>query len=63
MEVATGRYQRIGLFSAIMIVFLALAAAGVWFIYQEGWGLMYEITYVVFLLIGLAVLLDKLFVR
>lgn len=63
MEVREDTYQRIGIFGVVLIGLLVGAYGGLSYIYGEGYGLIYEVSYAILLLIVLAIAFDRLFVR
>ncbi|SDK55735.1 hypothetical protein [Natronorubrum texcoconense] len=63
MAVQTIESRTVGTAGALAVGFLLLAAAGVWFILTQGWGLIFEITYLLVLVIALSLIVDRLFIR
>lgn len=63
MELYDNKRRQIQVFSAVMAAFLAAGAIGIYHLYNEGYGLIYELSYALLLLIGLAFVFDRLFVR
>ncbi|AEH38392.1 hypothetical protein Halxa_3786 [Halopiger xanaduensis SH-6] len=47
----------------LSLAFLVLAYAGVQYILEQGWGLVFEVAYLLALLIGFAIVADRLFVQ
>ncbi|AGB38904.1 hypothetical protein [Natronococcus occultus] len=56
--------SRTGSIAGIVVVsFVALAYFGVQYILAQGWGLIFEVTYLLVLLIVFAIVSDRLFIR
>ena len=52
-----------GMAGALFVAFLIVAYAGVQYILEQGWGLVFEVAYVLALLIVFAIIADRLFIR
>jgi uncharacterized membrane protein len=52
-----------GIVGALFLAFLVFAYMGVQFILEQAWGLVFEVAYLLFLLIIFAIITDYLFVR
>ncbi len=48
---------------AMLIAFVALAYFGVQYMLTQGWGLVFEVAYILVLLIVFAIVADRLFIR
>lgn len=55
--------RTVGVGGSLVVAFLVLAAVGVWYILAQGWGLIFELTYLLILSIAFAIAADRLFVR
>lgn len=55
--------RAVGIVGALAVMVLVLAYVGVQYIIEEGYGLVYEIAYVLLLLIALTIAVDRLLVR
>ncbi|NGM69997.1 hypothetical protein G6M89_13425 [Natronolimnobius sp. AArcel1] len=55
--------QTTSIAGGLLAGFIVLAAIGVWFIYQQAWGLVFELAYVLGLLIVFLIAADQLLVR
>lgn len=55
--------RTVGTVGALFFAFLVLAYVGVQFILEQAWGLIFEVAYLLFLLIIFAIITDYLFVR
>lgn len=52
-----------GIAGGLLTAFVALAAIGVWYIYEQAWGLVFELAYVLGVLIVFLIVADQLLVR
>lgn len=52
-----------GMAGALAVAFLVLAYVGVRYILEQAWGLVFEVAYILALLIVFAFVADRLFVR
>ncbi|WP_148263649.1 hypothetical protein [Halopiger xanaduensis] len=55
--------RTVGMAGVLSLAFLVLAYAGVQYILEQGWGLVFEVAYLLALLIGFAIVADRLFVQ
>lgn len=55
--------RTVGTGGALAVAFLVLAFGGVWYILAQSWGLIFELTYLLMLLIAFTIIVDRLFVR
>lgn len=55
--------RTVGKAGAVLVAFVALAYFGVQYMLTQGWGLVFEVAYVLLLLIVLAIVADRLFIR
>ncbi|MCW8173091.1 hypothetical protein [Natrialba swarupiae] len=63
MVVGTVSSRTIGISSALGIGFVTLASLGIYYIYTQAWGLVFELAYVIVLLIVFAIVADRLLIR
>lgn len=63
MAVQTISSRTAGMAGALSVAFLILAYGGVRYILEQGWGLVFEVAYLLILLIGFAIVADRLFIR
>ena len=63
MAVQTISSRTAGMAGALFVAFLILAYVGVQYILEQAWGLVFEIAYLLVLLIVFAIIADRLFVR
>lgn len=52
-----------GMAGGLFVAFLALAYVGVQYILEQAWGLVFELAYVLALMIVFAIIADRLFIR
>ncbi|OVE84878.1 hypothetical protein [Natronolimnobius baerhuensis] len=55
--------QKTGIAGGLLVAFVALAAIGIWYIYEQAWGLVFELAYILGLLIVFLIIADQLFIR
>ncbi|MFC6906607.1 hypothetical protein [Halalkalicoccus tibetensis] len=55
--------RMVGKMGAMLIAFVALAYFGVQYMLTQGWGLVFEVAYILVLLIVFAIVADRLFIR
>lgn len=63
MAVTNGSSRTAGIAGGFLVAFLLLAYLGVQYILSQAWGLVFEVTYVLILLIVFAILADRVFIR
>lgn len=63
MAIGNVSSRTVGVGGALALAFGLLASGGMWYIHSQRWGLIFEIAYLLILLIALAIVGDRAFVR